>query len=465
MNCADFQHQLTAWLASETDDGQASELEAHVSDCADCQALLAGVSHDDPLLRSALTDQAATQRVAQRATAGLVEAKALTSGLDLPWQAWALVLLATAAGYFLALALPLQRRPAKLEMPPVVKVPEIPQVEPPVAHLVAATGRVERFDDVQQDWIAVDPKIKYFACPSDSRLRTTSNVQCELKTEDGSVIRLNDQTEVKLLGSSSIQLNQGQVWCRSPGEASLEVRVASTSQPGSSVALGGPQSTLWCVGPSCVMTGIRESGQVQVVNAAGEIKVSTASGQQQLKPGQVAEISNGQVSTPANHVDPLTSTRWMQPLMLARGPDNAELNERVNTLLALIGRAKISTLYEQEIRALGEHAVLPLVRFIQSPLAASDPMRRSAAMRLTADLAPVWLIPDLIDLLADREAYVRQLAAATLYRLTALNMNCSPDQWQAEPDELQTTALADWRAWWAAHRDQYPTHRLRVTEE
>lgn len=336
-----------------------------------------------------------------------------------------------------------------------------PNPPPVVAHLIAATGRVERYDDQKKDWVAIDP-IKYFQCPSDSRVRTAPDVRCELKTSDGSVIRLNDKTEVKLLGSSSIELHQGQLWCRSPQEASLEVRVASIE---SSPDPKSPQPTMWSAGASSMVTCNDKSSQVQVVSAEGEINLRTAAGEQRLGPGQVAEISGGQVIKPGNRVDPLLSTRWMQPLLVSRGADNTELQQRVDTLLAQIGRAKIATYYEQEIRSLGEHAVLPLVRFIQSPLAAEDPRRRADAMRITADLAPVWLIPDLIDLLEDREAYVRQMSAATLFRLTALDMNLASQDWRREPDEAQATAVKDWRNWWAVHRDQFPRPQVRITRE
>ena len=134
-------------------------------------------------------------------------------------------------------------------------------------------------------------------------------------------------------------------------------------------------------------------------------------------------------------------------------------------MLAQIGRTKIATLYEQEIRTLGEHGVLPLVRFIQSPLAENDPVRRHAAMGIAADLAPIWLIPDLIDLLGHSDGYIRRQAAATLHRLTALDMNLSPERWQEKPNEEQTMAREDWKTWWAKHRDQYPSPRLQITKE
>ena len=125
---------------------------------------------------------------------------------------------------------------------------------------------------------------------------------------------------------------------------------------------------------------------MQVVSAEGEVNLRTLAGQEKLSSGQVVEIRNGEVTKPNRYVDPVLAMRWMQPLIVKSGPDNAELRERVDTMLAKIGRTKVATMYEQEIRSLGEHAVLPLVRFVQSPLGQDDPVKRTTAMELTADL-------------------------------------------------------------------------------
>lgn len=468
MNCQEFTAQLQAWLAGETDETTSRALEAHLDDCADCLARLEQENADGqdvPLLRTALAEPIAAARVAERAIAQITLTNSSPTSSALPkqtisWSTWLTPLLTLVAGFLLAVYV-LPRPEKKNDPAPPIAQPVPPKPPTPVAHLVAATGPIEMFDEQRQDWVAISyDKIKSLRCPTDTRVRTTADVRCELQTSDGCVIRLNDQTEVTLRGSSTIELSQGQVWCRSPGTTQLEVRVASS--PGQPKKSDLP--TLWCVGPSCVMTGIQPAGDVQVVNAEGEIKLRTTTGEQRLNPGQMAEISQGEIK-PAQRVDPVLSTRWMQPLLTQRGPDNAELKQRVDSLLAQIGQTKMATLYEQEIRTLGEHGVLPLVRFIQSPLGEKDPVRRSAAMQIVADLAPVWLIPDLIDLLENPDPYVRRQAAATLNRLTALDMQLDPADWQKAPDDAQAKALENWRAWWAAHREQYPKPQLQITTE
>jgi hypothetical protein len=467
MNCGLFEEKLMTWLAADEgplDPALEAPLAEHLEACADCQALVAGVTGDDALLRRALREPAAAERVARGAWEQVKRLQ--TPPLPARISAWVLPvvsLLSLAAGFLLAwMLLPPGAPSDNPTQPAIAQVVPIPAT--PVAHLVSATGDVEHFDEQQQNWIPVDTKLGMFACPTDSRLRTKPNVQCELTTQDGCVIRLNDETEVTLLGSSAVELRQGQLWCKSPSTTQLEVHVAGKGAA-SSPGVTGSKPTLVCIGASCFLTGIEDSGNVQVVNASGDIKVRTPTHQQDLNPGQMAEISNGQVITELRRVDPLLATRWMQPLLIKQGPNSAELRERVDALLAEVGRSKIATLYEQEIRALGEHGVLPLVRYIQSPLAADQPLRRQTAMQLVVDLAPIWLIPDLIDLLSDREAYVRQGAATALRRLTAIDMNLSPEEWGEAPDEIRQQAIREWRNWWAQHRAEFPTHELRVTEE
>ena len=462
MNCREFQLQLQTWLAGKTDEATDRALELHLSHCNNCLALLErdnSTSQNDLQLHAALAEPDAAARVAERALAEVAKTPSTAQPpQSIFWGTWLTPLLTLVAGFLLALFI---FPPQAEKKNPVLPIAQPPAPPIPVAHLVAATGTVEMFDEQLKNWVPISfDKVKSFACATDSRVRTTADVRCELQTEDGCVIRLNDQTEVTLRGSSSIELCQGQVWCRSPRETQLEVRVANIAERQQKKA---EQPTMWCVGPSCVMTGIQPAGQVQVVNAEGEINLRTAAGEQRLNPGQVAEISGGEIK-PA-HVDPVMSTRWMQPLLMQRGPDDAELKQRVDTLLAQIGQTKIATLYEQEIRSLGEYGVLPLVRFIQSPLGEKDPARRAAAMEIVADLAPVWLIPDLIDLLENPDPMVRRQAAETLQRLTALKMNLSPSAWQEKPDDDQLKALGEWRGWWAAHRDRYPKPQLRITTE
>jgi hypothetical protein len=137
-----------------------------------------------------------------------------------------------------------------------------------------------------------------------------------------------------------------------------------------------------------------------------------------------------------------------------KGKSDAELSRRIDAMLSQVGRSKVTWLYEQEIRGLGEHAVLPLLRFVQSPQSKAEPERRQTAMRLVSDLAPSWAVPELIGLLADDDAETRFFAATALQRLTGLDQGRPPSQWREDPEKC-AAALELWQQWLTSKRDQY----------
>src|SRR5207302_11051128 len=105
-------------------------------------------------------------------------------------------------------------------------------------------------------------------------------------------------------------------------------------------------------------------------------------------------------------------------ILILKGRNNKELARRIDGLLAQIGATKTSFLSEEEIRALGDHCVLPLTRFLESDRYRGDAGKRHVAANILADLAQPWSIPDLIILLRDNDGEVRYHAARGLARLT-----------------------------------------------
>src|SRR5690606_40114537 len=148
--------------------------------------------------------------------------------------------------------------------------------------------------------------------------------------------------------------------------------------------------------------------------------------------------------------------RWMQPLLTLGGHGNPELLQRVDALLARIGRTKLAYLYEQDLRNLGEYGALPLLRFVQSEASPQEPDRRHTAMDILADTAPIWMVPDLVALLEDDDPAIRVASARGLARLTGTDQGKAPEKWAADPTEL-TAAVSQWRQWWQQHRFACPT--------
>jgi hypothetical protein len=129
----------------------------------------------------------------------------------------------------------------------------------------------------------------------------------------------------------------------------------------------------------------------------------------------------------------------------------------MNDLLAQIGEGKVTYMHEKEILELGDHCVLPLARFIQSERSRNDPYKRINAARILAKIAQPWSVPDLIELLRDRDAEVRYYAAKALERLTdGVTHGVTPEKWRDSPAQRRELALAAWQKWWQRNKANYP---------
>lgn len=453
MNCHTAGERMSGWIDGQLPAGEALALEAHLSDCAECRSMADGLRVQDAELRRAfLPGRQAAQQVASR----VLESLDQESGTPAPTVptarfGWGALILAVAAGFLLAVALfqPWKRQPVAFERRETV---EAPQAEPPIAHLVVATGDVEMRAPPATDWQAY-PQIKAFHCPSGSEVRTGADVRCELQTSDGCVIRLNQDTEIALASSTAVTIRRGQIWCSSPDNVSLKIVASKVEAPAEPAA--APSWSFACPSSSCLLTAERRGGDVQVMTSAGETELQTPQGTQRLKPGERAAIVNGQIVKSPQAADPILESGWVNSLLVRKGRNDGELARRIDEMLFFMGRSKVTWLYEQEIRGLGEYAVLPLLRFVQSPQSREEPERRLTAMRLLRDLASSWTAPELIALLEDDDAEIRVLAAAALQRLTGLSQGRPPEQWREGLDKCAATVEL-WKQWWTSNRHQYP---------
>src|SRR5207237_9856003 len=96
------------------------------------------------------------------------------------------------------------------------------------------------------------------------------------------------------------------------------------------------------------------------------IEGSARMGTQTIASGYLCSVVGGKIQPPVPTYDLAMLTKWVNEIVALKGKDSPELQARVNQLLAQIGRTKMEHLMEAEIRALGDHAALPLTRYIQS---------------------------------------------------------------------------------------------------
>jgi ferric-dicitrate binding protein FerR (iron transport regulator) len=451
VDCSQCLNLIGPSLDGELETADAAALTAHLAECADCRAAADGLRLVDTELRQAFAPRRqAAEALSERVIASLPCAPSSRAGLALPapesnygraspaLRPWLSLLMAAAAGFLIAVLIfqPWERNAV------VVQQPEDPgdSAAPiqPIARLAVATGPVEVRTADQQAWSAHEET----AIARGAAVRTGPEARCELATSDGSALRLNTDTEVVLPEDRKVELARGQLWsfvC--PSDKPFEIHASEakiTAQDCRLDLASKPGET--------VVTVVE--GSAQVHPQAGEQPQTVSAGQKvMLKQGRIAEAG----TTPS----PILDTGWVNELLILKGADDPEFVRRIDDICAQIGQAKLSHLYEDEIRRLGDHCVVPLVRFIQSPRSAANPRQRVTAARIVADVAQPRSIPELIGLLADNDPQVRSHTAEGLHRLTGRDQGMPANAWQ-QPWTTCAPTHRLWQDWWQRNKGRYP---------
>ena len=441
MTCEDCLNLLSARLDGELPADDRVQLDAHLSECSACRATAdAFVLQDADLRRAFLPRQRAARDLAERVIAHLPHRRAYR----IPWLP---VLLAAAAGFAIAFVL-FHRPPNARPTQPIVQhqtTTTQPSTQPsptsptPVARLALATGKVMFCCPGDAGW---SPMPTGGEVPPGTRVRTGPDVRCEFQTADGSEVRLNADTEVQIQSPRRVEVAGGQVWSS----------VAKAPQPFEAQAGGAVFTALG------TQFDLRAQAQAAVLTVVeGSVRVRAGSNQDVLNAGQQLEVSaDGRLGDKTAVRDLALATRWVNEILVMKGRDNPEMAKRIDDLFARIGQEKMSIMYEEEIRALGDHCVIPLTKYIQSDRSNGESQKRAIAARIVSDVAPPWAIPQLIALLNDREGEVRSAAARGLQRLTGQSLGRSTDQWREDSLYTCQPTINRWQSWWQQNRNRFP---------
>jgi hypothetical protein len=444
MRCDDVLIQLNAYADGELQPEDAAEVEAHLIECGECRAEAETIDAIVAELREAfIPRRQAASRLAERAAAAVRGAAVAPASVVIrpaaPRFAWAQILAGLAAGFLLAVIL---FRPGQ----PWVDSSAEAERRNACARLTVASAPVEVWTTNQDA----------FRCPSggdierDSIVRTGPDDRCEISLLNGNALRLDCNTEVKLLDSDAIEVNRGRLVSTSPpGGIGLEIKVH-----GCPVDVGTNQ---WAqVAVDCNPDG----GRLIVVDGTA----IAPAGQKMIEVGanKQVRIIRGYVVNEPEWCDTSLETAWVNSVLALSDSAHPELVERVNRLLANVGAAKLSELYEDELRRLGDPGVPPLLAYLTSTRETPDLPKRATAARIVADVAESRWIGDLISLLTDANADVRVHAARGLERLTGRNQGLSPQAWQTQSWASCEPPYHQWIKWWTVNRDHYPAARRDV---
>jgi hypothetical protein len=446
MRCEDVLNQLNARADGELPAAEADAIDAHLAACSACRSDSEGLASIDADLRQAFAPRReAAARLADAVVGHFpvaVNAPAAVAARRAPAPrfAWRPALGGLAAGFLLAVVLfrPWQQRG---------DVPDLLRPVNPIARLAIASGPVE---------VQPASRIGVFTCPTggsierDSIVRTGPSARCEISLDGGNAVRLDCNTEVKLHESKVIEVSRGRLYSSSPPD-----RKGCEIQSGGGTILSS-EAAQFAV--DCEPNGAR------LIVVDGAVNVQTAHESKELGPGERVRIVQGKLEPDPEPRDALLVTAWVHSLLAQGSSEHPELIERVNQLLANIGAAKLSLLYEDELRRLGDAGVPPLLAYLASTRETPDAAQRVTAARIVADVAHSRRIADLIALLTDANADVRFHAARGLERLTGRDQGCTPQSWQTEPWAACESAHQQWLDWWAENYHRYPAAEREIPD-
>jgi ferric-dicitrate binding protein FerR (iron transport regulator) len=436
MSCEEAINLISARIDHELSADDRLRLEAHLAECADCRATAEAMQIQD----AELVRTFAPRRQAAAAVAGRVAGQ-FTMQRRRAW--WVLVIVSAAAGFLLAVLLfkPWQRmiQPEPREVANnSTKAPALTTV----GALDIATGAVE----IQPPGGTWQPMATGGRVPEGCRIRTGAGVRCEFAMDDRSQVRIDQNSELLLRSPRHIELARGQLWSS----------VAKRPDPFQVVM---SDTTITALGTKFDVN--RRPEQIELAVVEGSTKVVSAGMERVVPEGRVVQIRGGSATeVKFNPRDPRpaveAATQWMDEVLMRKNADDPEVAARINDLMAHLGQEKLEVFGSNEIRALGDHCVVPLTRYIQSPRSGQDDFRRQEAARIIADVAQPWCTPYLIELLSDRDGEVRAAAADGLHRLTGTYLGRPLEYWRSGLHTDNEEAVRKWKQWWDEHKDRYP---------
>ena len=418
MECEEWINLICADIDSEISPDDRRCLEGHLAQCADCRATAEAMRLQDAQLVRAFAPG--------RKTAVEVAGRVVSHPPRRSRLRWLVPLASAAAGFLLALSL----LPIRTDIAPSSAVPVI-------GHLDIATGPVEiRSADGKWQRMLTGAVVSRA-----SRVRTGPGVRCEFAMDDGSQVRLNENSELQINDSRKVNLANGQIFSVVAKQSSpFELSVA-----GVTVSALGTKFDVQC-----------EPDHVVLAVVDGQTRLDGQGTQQIVNQGQVVDFANGRVTRVEGAQALDQATRWITDILVLKGRDDPELSARIDDLFAQIGEDKMAFLRENELKSLGDRCVVPLTRYLQSSRSNGKTFKRQEAARILSDVAQPWCIPDLITLLLDHDGDVRASAALALLRLTNQTQGRSIDQWRKEPAQSGKAAFQAWQEWWQHNQDHYP---------
>jgi predicted anti-sigma-YlaC factor YlaD len=433
---------LAAYLDGELSGPQKFELDAHLHACDECRAASESLRLQDVSLRKAFAPhRRAASRVADRVVARLHAEHGPARGTS-PWLKLSA---AAAAGFLLAV---LVFRPWVRHAPDVTGEPgqanstettEIPPTKPQVFSLSVASKAIEVLAPGATIWEGVQAGGQVAL---GSQVRTGRDAFCEFQSPDGTAIRVHSQTDLVFEQLRFVRVQHGRILARVAESAAAFL----VGVPGATITSLGTEFDVQC-----------RDVETDLMVLEGATKIDAFGRREYVLRGEKARITRGSAIQKEPIGNLVQATSWVHEILKLKGPNDQELAQRVNDILAQIGQSKMEYLQADLIRQLGSHCVPPLSRYVCSERSQEHPGQRREAASFVAELAKPWSIPDILPLLEDRDGVVRSHAASALARLTGQDFGFKAEDWRNKSFGYLAPAVQKWKSWWRENKDRYPS--------
>jgi ferric-dicitrate binding protein FerR (iron transport regulator) len=262
-------------------------------------------------------------------------------------------------------------------------------------------------------------------------VRTVGASLAALALSDGSYLRLAANTSVQLIAPRRVCLDVGRVLADvQPGSQLFSLQAGSDRVE----VLGTQLDLRW-------ETDESSRGITSLTVLSGRARL----GDQTVEAGFACRSIDGVVERPRRVRELALTSRWVNDLLRLEGRDSEELSRRVGEMLSTLGRTKMESLYEWEIRTLAPGCVIPLCRYLLSEESRDELFRTGRAALLVGDLAGPEHVPELLPLLEHDQKVVRTHTARALGRIRGVSLEYDDEYWAGED---VSAGVAAWRKWY-----------------
>jgi len=262
-----------------------------------------------------------------------------------------------------------------------------------------------------------------------TRVSAPPGVRLALVLNDGSEVRLDRESTLRLAGERRLEFLGGRAWSRIVPGTPFRFECGSAE-----VEVRGTELSLERQG---------ERTAVQLHSGAAELQAG--GGARALAAGQYAVWENGALSEARRIEAEALATGWMLELYAYSGTHQKDLAEHLDALLVEMGHRKVVSFEERVLTTeLAGVCRVPIARYLVSAGARSEPDSRRKAARVLEKIADASVATPLSQALRDRDLEVRRSAARALKRVSQGELCPDPERTAEACDSREIQGCERW---------------------